>query len=62
MTDKHPRENEPVVPSQRDTERDMDPTKRREDRTDDRNAPDMGGDMPRRDQGKDVPGGTTPTR
>jgi hypothetical protein len=57
-----PRHNEPVTPTQRDTDRDMDPTKRRGDRPDDRHAPDMGGDNPRRDHDKDMPGGTTPTR
>jgi hypothetical protein len=70
MTDHHTRENEPmapkhgepVAPTPRDTERDMDPTKRRGDRPDDRNAPDMGGDTPRREHDKGGPGGTTPTR
>ena len=70
MTDDHtrehepmpPRHHEPVAPTQRDTERDMDPTKRRGDRQDDRHAPDMDGDKPRGDHDKDLPGGPTPTR
>jgi len=70
MTDKHttgtkhdepmaPKQGEPVAPGVRDTDRELDPTKRRRDMPEDKGAPDMGGDKPAPD--KDKPTGT-PTR
>lgn len=56
------KQGEPIAPSAGETEREMDPTKRkREDKPEERGAPDMGGDMPQRGTDKDVPH-TTPTR